>query len=420
MIRFLWALVLLVVSVTPVAGQTLSAAAFLSSAKDDLRVRNHRELLDYLASAARDTPYIDRIELRTETDNFDILRQRYALRVYPRGWGETSSARNVHYARSIAKRYEQRRLLIDALAERYELLLEYVEVKQLIALYQSLLATIGDGIAVLRRLTGVVQSRIDLNPLLTAEDRYVDLQLDLVRLEDRMTSVSHKVLALAKGAKQIGFSADQLKDVQSIAAVARELAKSKATPNNVDLETRRAEVGLAQARYRLEVARQHDYLSYLALEYDTQFRDSSQRAFSLNLGIKLPFIRRDSDDIDRRKTAHLSEKLRYAQAVYRARERQRSVLSSLERLVRQHDILIRRKTTGDAKTSFERYRKMEGIDPLALLRLKQSIIEGDIRVVRLERSIRTRFVQLLVLLGRLDGPPLTNQLSRAGERLFGG
>ena len=55
---------------------------------------------------------------------------------------------------------------------------------------------------------------------------------------------------------------------------------------------------------------------------------------------------------------------------------------------------------------------MEGINPLNLLKIKESMINGDIQLNRINYLILSRYIELLDVRGKLSDKPLKNFLSK--------
>lgn len=391
----------------------LTISRFLASVKTDYKLANHTELVNYLENASTSTPYIDRIEFRSETEEFDILKQRYSLRFYPKGWGETGYNEQLADTTRKANRIEHEAYLNSALKQRYRLVLDYLELTALLKLHRDLLVVLQDRVTVLRKQSASVMS-FDVNPLIAADDKVVDLQLEIVKLEDQLTSKVHMIQTLAKSKAKVAFDEKELVPIAKIERVAGSLAPD-ADIDNVALQDRKLKIKLANIKYNLEVAKNRDYISFVKLSFDTEDYTNLQKAFSIGFAIKMPFINPDRYEINRRKLRYLNEKLQYEDQRRATSERIISISRSLRRLIRQQNILKQRKDGGDAKSSFKQYMAMEGVNPLTLLKIKESIILGDIRMARLQNAIRLRYVDLTSILGKLLQRPLKNHISTRNE-----
>ncbi|MBT7616946.1 MAG: hypothetical protein HN590_06650 [Calditrichaeota bacterium] len=409
-------LVLLVLVNAGDAGElgTLTMDNFLSSTKYDYSLENHQELLDYLETASSSTPYIDKIEIRSSSQDFLLEKQKYALRFYTKGWGETKFNNMLTESIGEAFAVEHEVYYCKALRKRYTLILEYLESINHLRVMHELQAVYGDRINVLKQQTGNLS--FDVGEYIRAESKYTELQLDLVKIENKLTGLIHKIHLISDSDAKISFTDDKLIEVEEIVSTLSNL-KIISDPENIYLRDRKNKIERARIKYDIEKSQDRDYLSYVQLEYDRDNYTKPNRAFSIDFGIKLPFIRSDQEDINRRKVNYIEEKLNYEDEIRDATERNKSTLRSLNRYIDQYNILANKKASGDAQNPLDMYMKMEGINPLSLLEIRESIIRNDLQRNQIYFSILYNYVELLDLLGSLSEEPLRNHISKARERI---
>jgi hypothetical protein len=393
----------------PGLAEKLTVERFLQGGMNDYHLKNHDEIVRYLGEAPASTPYLNRVELRTETDDFDLLKQRYALRAYPKGWGETSRTRAYLETARQTVHLQHEALLGQVLKKRYEMVLDYVESQALLQIYQQLLQIYRDRVTVLQKQSAG-DLTLDVTTLIAAEDQVIDLQLEIIKWQDQQTSVSHKIQMLTDTSAVVSFSEQTMLDVVAIGRVVASLPESPAVTNPY-LKVQQLKGELAESRYQLEVAKGRDYLSFVSLEFDTDHRDHLRQAFSVGFAFKLPFFNPDQEGLNRRKLAQISEKLKYQEQQQGVTERTLSLRRSLQRFIEQHQLLHARKAQDTAEASFSRYQRLEGINPLTLLKLKESMLRDEIRLTHLTQTIRWRYLELLEVLGKLTERPLRNYLS---------
>ena len=389
--------------------QILTMNRFLSTTEKDYSLENHQELLDYLETASSSTPYIDKIEFRTTTKDFEIARQKYGLRFYSKGWGETKFNNMLTESIIDAHRVEHEFIYNKALIKRYNLILDYLESVEHLKVMNELQAVYEDRISVLNKQSGTLS--FDVGEYITAESRYTELQLDLVKIENKLAGDIHKIHLSADTEGNISFSEVQLIDVEEIVEAIRKL-EFGADLDNIYLRDRKNRIEREEIKYNIEKAQDRDYLSYLQVEYDRNNYKEPVRAYSIDIGIKLPFINSDREDINRRKLNHIEEKLRYEDEKRTTSERIKSTVRSINRFIEQYRILAERKANGDAQNPLDTYIKMEGVDPLNLLEIRESIIRNDLQQNQIYFSILYNYIELMDLMGKLSEKPLKNYISK--------
>jgi len=375
-------------------------------------LENHQELLDYLKTASSSTPYVDKIEIRSSSQDFLLEKQKYALRFYTKGWGETKY--NHMLAESIEEAFsvEHDVYYCKALRKRYTLILEYLESINHLQVMRELQEVYEDRINVLKQQTGNLS--FDVGEYIRAESQHTELQLDLVKIENKLTGIIHKIHLLSGSDSEISFTDKKLVEVEEIVKTLGNIEIAFA-PENVYLRDRKNKIKRARIKYNIEKSQDRDYLSYVQLEYDRDNYTKPNRAFSIDFGVKLPFIKSDQEDINRRKVNYIEEKLNYEDEIRDASERNKSILRSLNRYVDQFNILANKKANGDAQNPLDTYMKMEGINPLSLLEIRESIIKNDLQQNQIYYSILYNYVELMDLTGKLSENPLRNHLTKGME-----
>ena len=386
--------------------ETLTIDSFIMTAQNDLKLQHQRELTRYLKDASSSTPYIDRMEFRTETEEFDLEKQKYSLRFYPKGWGETQYTKQVTKLASQSCRTEQLNYYNTALKMRYDLVLDYLETSSMIDLKRQLATVCEDRIHVLNKKSAGSLS-FDISELIAAEELLTELRLELVGLENKITGLNHQISVAADSQKPVAFDRRRLIDISAIEKKIHELPQ-EITLNNVKLKDQKDKMDLANSKYMLEQAKGRDYLSYFEVSYDSDDYDDAKKACSIEVAIKLPFINSDQDGVNRKKVNYMKERLQYNEERRSLSEKRISMIRVLDRLIQQYTLLEANKKNSNAEVSFKAYLKMDGMDPLNLLKIKESIIKSDIQLEKTAFNIRWRFIELMDIMGSLPATPFKN------------
>ena len=382
---------------------------FIKTSETDVKLLNQKELTVYLDKAPASTPYIDRMEFRTKTEEFDQYKQKYSLRFYPKGWGETKYTKRVNELVNASCRTEEINYYNAALKQRYTLILDYLETRELIILNKKLTAVCEDRITVLKKKSAGSIS-FDISDLISAEELLTELRLERVGLKNKITELTHQIKLASNSQSPVAFKKSSLLTISKIKKMISEL--NPAAPfNSIKLQAQKNKVDLANSKYKLEQAKKRDYLSFIQMSFDNDDYDEPKKAYSVELAIKLPFIHSDRADINMKKMNYMKERLQYQEETSALSEKRVSQTRSLNRLIQQYALLASNKRNSNAEVSFKTYLKMDGMDPLNLLRIKDSIIKSDIQLIKTRYNIRYRFIELMDTLGKLSEKPFKNYLS---------
>jgi hypothetical protein len=388
--------------------ESVTISQFLDTAENDYRLKNHDELVAYFRDAPVSTPYLDKVELRAETEEFNPEKQKYSVRFYPKAWGETECSNRVSETVKKVVRAEHEALFSKAVADRYELALDFLETLSSLNMRKELLLVYDDQITVLRKMSAGDFS-FDVSTVVAAEDRYVSLQLEVVELENKITAIIEAIKSISGYHKEIRFDEEGLISPETVGERIRDF-QPVSQPDNIRLTHQKLETELAENKYLLETAKSKKYLSFFKVEYDIEKHDELEEAFSFEVGFNLPFVSSDREDIHRRKRNYLEEKLKYEAETRKAYEKISALSNSLNRLIRQHQILSDRKTSSNAEISFKKYMGMKGVNPLTLLKIRESILKSDVQLNRITYLIRRHYIDLMNITGKLAERPLKNYL----------
>jgi hypothetical protein len=138
-------------------------------------------------------------------------------------------------------------------------------------------------------------------------------------------------------------------------------------------------------------------------------------AYALQLGIKIPDITMARHDIARRKVDYLSEKENYERLKSELADQINKDQEDLRSLIAQYRFLKARESEVDATASLKKYLQMNGVDPLTLLSIKESIVKNQIDMCKLRFGILRNYIRVIDVAGELAKPPLRNFLSKSRE-----
>ena len=401
------------------AEPTLAIGSILETAENDSGLKNMRALRDDLRTAPRSTPYLEKIELRTETENFDLDKQKFSLRFSPKGWGETASAAQLRQVRNRSQELACEERFQKVLKDRYDLVVDYLETRLLIDIEAKLLVNLEDQIRVLRAL-GAGDGTLDVKRLIDAQDDQMTHQLKQVMLKDHLADLAHRIRQLTGCGDRFALRTTGLVMVSDIRSMVVDLPESEAAslhrhPALADWQMR---VRLAEAAVRLEEAKNRDYFTFLDVSYDLDERDEIDEAVSLEVGLRLPFIHANRDDLSMRRGEWTAAKIEFAEAKRTWTEQRLSSYRQLMLSLAQYDLLTARKKDGGAAATVALYRQMDGVDPTQLLKIREAILKNDIRIQRTRFSVLRCYVDWLDVRGQLSARPLINYLSAAREGIL--
>ncbi len=400
--------------------QTVSVGAFLATAEKDVSVEAQNEKVDFLEGSSKMMPVIDDIEIRIRNEGFYFDRQRYSLRVEPRGIGETKAGRELYRANVNFNQQRKDLLVTRALNDRYSLVVELLEKECRLKLHKELVVLYEDKLKVLQQKSGNI--KFDITDLIAAEDRLTRLKFEGIERERSIKQLKKKI-ALYLGVDTLtAFDTTGFITVDFISDWVTNTDFSLDT-NNVYLKYDRVDFQQSMSRLNLEEAEGRRYVSFFEFSYDhdrmleelEEKTPERNEAYSMEIGIRIPYINSDRHDINRRKLSYLSDKEDYMELKRDLERRMQKDVGDIKVLVSQYYFLKARGDDVNAESSLKKFMEMEGVDPLILLEIKESILENEEDKMQIEFDILRNYIRVLDVTGMLPKKPLRNYLSLKQE-----
>ena len=357
----------------------LTIAEYIEAAKDDPRLTSKKAMTNSIENS-NDTPGIKGLEFRSETGNFDIMEQKYALRLYFKGFGQTKSSREFIKNMQNLHRLEYVSARSDVLFERYSAIVTYIQHKKELKIIASMRELLDDKLTVTEKMGEI-----------TGETT----EIDKMDIEDKNPVFEREKIV-------------SVDDIEKFAESLTEIHGASKAENNY--QTLRSIV--AQNEIALEEAKDRDWLKYISLEYDTEDRrDKPSRGFSIGFAISIPGFKNNQSSLLKKKLKSLELDSDFnMQKRFREAEI-RTALLILKREIKQYKMLSKRKEEGEKSNIFAKYSSIEGLNPMMVIKLKEKILKKDLKLAELELKIYEKYINLAYLLGIYEDESTGNFLS---------
>lgn len=389
--------------------EDLTIAEYIEAAKDDPRLKSQKAMSDSIENS-NDTPGIKRLEFRSETGNFDIMEQKYALRLYFKGFGETKSSREfIKNMRNLHK-LEYASARSEVLFERYSAIVTYIQHKKELQIVASMRELLYDKLAVTTKMGDITGETTEIDKM-DIDDKITETEMRQIELESTLESIEAAIKSELGEDKTPVFEREKIVSVDDIEKFAESLTEIHgATKAEIDYHTIKAIV--AQNEIALEEAKERDWLKYISLEYDTGDRkDKPSRGFAIGFAISIPGFKNNQSSLVKKKLKMLEQDLGF-ETQRRFRETAiRTALLMLKREIKQYKMLSKRKEEGEKSNIFAKYSSIEGLNPMMVIKLKEKILKKDLKLAELELKIYEKYINLAYLLGIYEDESTGNFLS---------
>ena len=388
--------------------ENLTISEYIESAKNDPRLKSKKAVSDSLENSA-DTPWIKGLEFRSETGNFDIMEQKYALRLYFKGFGETKSSREFIKKSASLYKLEYKSAFSEVLFERYSAIVTYIQHKKELKIIASMRELLDDKLAVTEKIGEITAETTEIDKM-DIEDKITDLEIRKIELESTVESIETTIKNDLNEDKTPVFDREKIISIDNIEKFADSLTEIHgATKTETDYQTIKTIV--AQNEIALEEAKERDWLKYIALEYDTGDRnDKPSRGFAISFAISIPGFKNNQSSLVKKKIKSMEDNFDF-ETQGRLRESAiRTNLLMLKREIKQYKTLAERKKNIEKSGILSKYSSIEGVNPIMVIKLKEKILKKELKSAELELKIYEKYINLAYLSGFFEDESVDNIL----------
>ncbi len=345
--------------------------------------------------------WIDGMDIRTETDEFDFNRQRYLIRVSPNTPKIRAAQSNLHQLYLEKAGLQNTLLRKDFIEIAYEEVLFFYETFRKISIKEDLLLVLKDQEKVWGKLSQISQ---DLpKDWLEIQEEIAQLEIDIYKEVNILKLWDTKTLRL---------NWEDLIPADSI------LSLLENNPNNrFQLQAKEYDIEnlIIEREEALEQAEQKKLLDFIQVEYRGPHEDLLRERISLTAAFRLPFSsgrKLKLAEVAIEKEA-LQQELIAEKKLNQYKEKESR--KKLELLVQE--LIFSKKLYAEQSKKMlaiaQQSRALRGDNPLFTLYQKEAQIERKLAVLKLEMSIYSEYLDYLILTEELFSTSNYNLLSKA-------
>lgn len=379
----------------------------LLSALNDPEVSDQTEQIRFQQKNAKNLPFVDVVNLRTETNRFELNRQEYLARVSVNGLLEKNRYRRLLGAQLKETLIEKEEKIQTALFDRYLVLAEYFAVLQQIQTLQQLKTVLDDKLYAQSTLAALSNLADPDDVLKTAHERD-QLALDL---EDQQGYV----LQLLSQCQiwlpdQAATALDTTQWIRATQLYQRLIATPDTLADVMALQTQQAKIERIEAEYHFEKARSLQSLDFIQFRYGNRPEEPFRNAAAVSIGVNIPW-----NGTRAARQSQLSIEKNAAELEQNSLEREitqalRTEKFKLERLYRQHLLLQQQIKDYARQFEPEQASLLAKNSIVTLLQFRELQLKKQLKITALEKEITETCLNILYLSGRISGARRNNYL----------
>lgn len=394
-----------------VQGQ-ISTTDILASAKTDGIFLLENQLKTSLEAQPQKLPFLEKLEFRTEFNEFDLRRQEYAVRISPHSPGQRKQQNNLYNTTLQIADAETKLRFFSALEDRYTLLIA----ARFSELFRELSSEL---VLVLEDEKTVIENQLklgindDFSRLIDMEEELQEEAFSILELEQLKRKTERQIEDwLQQSTSEIDWS--NFISIEKVRAQIATIDESSIAFHPAIIRGEmRTNFSLQEAIVERE--KKKNLLNFLQVRYGDNPNDLRQERFSIGAGVFIPTKTASTLKIKEIEMEQLEAANDVQKDRVELKENQANLKNELEFLFEQWDLMKNQLRTYQEKYAPEKLLQLGITKPTVLLKTKERIIKKLLLIQKTELDIFEKYIELLATSGKMMEVPLRNFLSEGLE-----
>lgn len=355
------------------------------------------------------SPLIDEAEFRTETDEFDLARQEYALRLSPNSKSVRKYQNRIFENLKQEYLFELEQSQEDELEDLYYAYLDYYFDTQELNLRKQVLPIYEDIITILSKQDK--SGELSMTDLITVSKRRDKLEIRLERDEQKL-----KI--------QDALTSNQQKNIVTVEDMGQFLASIMTIYNPNMVEQHRFKLDRIDNQYQLEKAERDSRFDFAQIRYAADPDDLWQEKLSIGFGFRFPHSSKNDLDMIELQLERMIEEEKFErrkkELEVNLEENYASFSEQLENYFSVEKVIEKLKKYEEITRSIKPQSKGDIVD---ILELNIDSIEEQLDLINAKKDLYDSYIELAKAMGflqlttenlnlRLLSPDLLDQLNK--------
>lgn len=352
--------------------------------------------------------YIEKVQFRTQTDEFELDRQEYAVRIRPGNFKLPKLQRDLFNSYYQKSQLTQSQLKIGAIEQAYELWLNLYFNQQELELGKIETSFLNDKVKVYKKQLDI--PNFNILRILETEDDLHRTELEILDAKIRSGNQAG-IIGQTLDISDVNVSSDLI----SIDKIKSIIAKSKTelVVNRFEENLLAIEQSIIEKEIALENAESQNILDFVQLQYRGPHDDFFKEKVSVSVGINLPTKSSNKLKINELKLDALKETMDVEND---ANEIHAEVDIAYQRIVERITTyeLIKTQNENSIMTNevlMARYETSASTSPLTLLDIQILRFRKDKRLYEAKKDIYEAYLEWLIISRKIFETPFKNYLS---------
>ena len=386
--------------------KTLSFDEYLSTALSEPQVTLYDKKADFINDYPNKLPLLDRLQFRTQTDEFNLKNQDLTLRANLNGKKERAQQDVVEEALKDVTQNERQIAIHDVLLQRYTNGINYYLLLQQQRLYEAQKVVLADKLNVLRQMAQY-STDFDLTDYIKSEDESHSLELDMLELNHNLELIQDEIAFQVKEEVVKLDTTNFIRPTEIMQVIKTLPSTYKKHPVFAE---RYARLQQQVAEFKLEGFERERILDYVQLKYGNKNDLAFYREFSIGVGLNIPLKKVNQIKVNEIKLEKLEDREKLANLEYYYNQEIKAAKAKASLLWEQLGLLEKQYENSQANFSARQFEELGTSDPVAVLKIAESLQDRQQLIFEVKESLYAVYLDLLDLTGVISREPMKNYL----------
>ena len=351
-------------------------------------------------------PFIEKIEVRSETNDFDFEKQDLVVRVSPNNGANRNAFKSYHQSVQHMSKMEHETQIMKSLSDRYYLIIDFVCSKEKLDIEHKKHTVALDKVKLLKKMISL--SSFDIVELIQAEDEINNLQRSIQRLDSHFQNVQFRISELIEK-KEFEIKVEDIISVEEIKRIMHSKL-NMGNENHQQVEVLSAKHYNSMMEHEWESTKTDFSIGFIQAKYGYEPNENFGNNFSLGIGFDFPLKGSARLNLNKLKMNILDSKSQYLMA---KEEFERNVIQGYQKLnslIDMHYLVKEQIEQGNADHALKEYSKQRMASPLAILKLTELNISNRSLLAEIKAEILTTYLLYIYSTGDIGIIPYKNFL----------
>ena len=408
--KHLLSIFILILSIVDTNGQkAITITEFLAKSNQQETVNLQLRKIEYLNTLSYGLPLVEKLEFRTETNDFDWKKQEYILRVSPNSFRNIKTNRQYQQTVQNMTKMELEEALGQALRDRYDLIVSYIYSKKILASRNKQKILLDDKVTMLKRSSSLPD--FDVLDLIESEDEVQNNLHDILDLKHQIMTLEKIFQRMNKSDSIVHIDKGNIISVHEVREFLDNQQLSE-TINHSRLEVLSAKMYKNMLEYEWEAAKSKFSLGFVQAKYGYDPQDPFRKSFSIGIGFDIPLKNSGRLELNELEINIIESESEYSKAKNQLINENYSLNQKLNNAIEKYELVKEHLSGSRAEFALKEYGKIAEASPKALLKLRENTLKNELLLDQLEEEIMYLFIEYLDCSGMINKKPFRNYLSK--------